>query len=317
MRSIFTLILGLALVSALSDAPSGARDESGAGARFKTGAGPPPAAAPREIWDAWLRFHEGELCQGLDTIFVFHKNGMEIWCRIEDEKAYQKLTEIVAPLRSSFVIDLYPTRLSVDKKPADAKEPPPSLWNNAELRSYLQDPYARNGGLDDPEVMRPPAFHRGEAELMFKQRLIMFAAQTLDWERKMNRYAGDLPALVQAALNRTIPDELRARAKAVCVTHAQAVDRLDERLTENMMQALPRAAKKASDAPETKPAVSAPEDAACQIADAAQNVSRRIYRFIHPTHYTVQLLDLRQPDLIEALRGLRKLVSIFLHTLSG
>ena len=60
------------------------------------------AAAPMGIEDApvdllrvWLRFHEIDLCQEIDTVFVFNKNGMEVWSRVEDDKSYRKFENLL------------------------------------------------------------------------------------------------------------------------------------------------------------------------------------------------------------------------------
>jgi hypothetical protein len=318
MRPNIALLFGFTLALAVSAWPSNPEAGSATGARLKSGAGPPPVAAPPAIWDAWLRFHEAEYCQGLDTVFVFHKNGLEVWCRIEDERSYQRFSELLSPLRATHQIDMYPTRPPAEKKPSDEKNPPPSLWNNDELRTYLRDPFLRGGHLNNPETPPAPITAGADLDFMLKQRIMMFADQTLDWERRMNRYAGDLPALADAAFNSRMPKEIRSRAAAICLAHTQAVDRYAEKLGLNLTQALPRGTKKSSGAAEQEkaaPAASSPRDAAIQVADSAQSVARCIYRFIHPTHYTVGLLDLREPDLLESLKRLRKLISGFQRTL--
>jgi len=71
---------------------------------------------PLQLREGWLRFHEAELCQGVDAVFVFHKKGMEVWCRVEDEKNYHKFTEMLEPLRASYQIDLYATRPTPEEK---------------------------------------------------------------------------------------------------------------------------------------------------------------------------------------------------------
>ena len=316
MRPTIALLCGLILVLSVSARPANPKTGSAAGARLKSGAGPPPVAAPRQIWDAWLRFHEAEYCQGLDTVFVFPKNGMEVWCRIEDEKAFQRFSEVLSPLHATYQIDIYPTRPPEEKKQPDEKNPPPSLWNNAELRTYLQDPFHLHRNLDD--AIPRPSLDAHNPDFLFKQRMIMFADQTLDWERRMNRYAGDLPALAEATFNAGIPKEIRSRAAAICLAHSQAVDKYAERLGVNLSQALPKGTQKSSGTPEQEksaPVASSPREAAIQVVDSAQSAARRIYRFIHPIHYTVGLSDLREPSLLESLKNLRKLVAGFQRTL--
>lgn len=318
MRATITVIFGLALILVFSSQPSDAKARDAARVRFKSGAGPPPVDAPREIWDAWLRFHEAELCQGLDTIFVFHKKGVEIWCRVEDEKAYQKFSDILSPLRADHEIGLYTTRPPAEKTNTEEKNPPPSLWNNNELRIYLGDPFARNRNLNDEAIPNVAPSNRADYDFMLKQRMMMFADQILDWDRRMKRYSGDLPALADAAFNPALPREIRKRAAAICLAHSHAVDKLLEKLGENLAQALPKGTKKSSSAPEEEkpePAASTPRDVAIKVAESAQSLARRIYYFIHPTRYTVGLTDLREPSLLGSLRNLRRMVSVFQRTL--
>ena len=109
-------------------------------------------AAP--LRNAWLRFHENDLCLDVDAVFVFQPNGVEIWCRAKDEGSLQELNALLAPLRSSYRIDLYATYSDREKKPwaREDDDPPPSLWNNAELRNYFRDPGDTRWGVVDDSV---------------------------------------------------------------------------------------------------------------------------------------------------------------------
>jgi hypothetical protein len=267
------------------------------------------SAALRE---AWLRFHEAEMCQGIDAVFQFHQKGMEVWCRVEDEKTYQKFLELVEPLRASYEIDLYTTRPLAEKKTIEDNDPPPSIWNNAEIRSYLQDPFGKNptgGGIS----IRPASGGERDADYFLKQRMLMFAQQTLEWNEKMKRYALDLPDLAQAAFGSDAVPGLRARVVAVSQAHAEGVDKNAERLAENLSHALPKATKRFRSTEKDKsPATAAsPDTTAEQVANAGQSIARRIYRFIHPQHHTVGLVDLREPSLLESLKTLRNMVDGF------
>ena len=316
MRLSVAFLLSVALIPAAIAWPSDAESSGAGNSRLSSGIGPPPTSAPREFWDVWLRFHEAEFCLGLDALFIYHQKGLEVWCRIEDEKTFQKFSETLSPLRATYQIEVYPTRPPVDKKSSDDKYPPPSLWNNEELRTYLQDPFHSNRNQEDP-VPRPPLDIRGP-DYFFKQRMILFADQTLDWESKMNRYAGDLPALMDAATNSAVPEGIRTRAAAICIAHLQAVDRYADRLTANMSEALPKSTKKGASNPEpAKPSStsSAPRDVARAVADSAQSVARRVYHFIHPVRFTVELPDLKEPSLLDSLRRLHKLVGDLQGTL--
>ncbi len=309
MRAGSALLIGLTLAASAL-----VRVGTAALPPLKSGTGPPPAAAPKEIWDVWLHYHEEELCHGLDTYFVFHDSGMEIWCRIEDEKSFQKFTELIAPLRGRYQITVYPTRPAVEKKSSDEKEPPPSLWNNVELRNYLHDPFLRGGNLPDPEIPHPPSVRGSDLEYMLKQRIIMFADQTLDFAYKMRRFAEDLPALTEAAYAQGMPAAFHARARAVCLAHAQAVDRYAEKLAGNLTQALPRGSRKSPEGTEEKrpeAAPSTPMEVARRIAVSAASLARRAYHFIYPIHHTVALSDLRESSLLESVKEIHGLVSRF------
>jgi len=263
-----------------------------------------------------LRFHELDLCQGLDAVFVFHDRGMEVWCQIDDEKSYQRLLELVEPLRASFEVSVYPTRPPApEKKGPEDKDPPPSIWNNAELREYLQDPFTRGATAGGGVAVRPvPRGEGGDSDLFLKQRLLMFTEQTLDWGKRMKRYAVGLPELAAVGADRASPAELRNRAVAVCRAHAQEVDRYAERLMDNIAHALPKATRRVRSREETvtpPAALAPPEDAAGQLAGAARSIARRVYRFVHPMSHTVGLVDLREPSLLDSLKTLRRMAGDF------
>ncbi len=311
MRPSITILLGFAAALTVTAGIS-------AGSASVKG-GPPPADAARPIWDTWLRFHEAELCQGVDTVFIFHKKGMEVWCRIEDEKAFQKFSEILKPLRAKYEIGVYATHPPpADKKSGEDRYPPPSLWNNNELRIYLGDPFAREENLTplSPSNVGPPP--HSKYDTMLKQRMLMFADQTLDWARRLRRLGEGLPALAGAAFGAGVSEETRARALAICRAHALAMDKYAEKISENLNEATPRALRKAPGPPEiqkSEPAAASPLEAARRVADSAQNVARRTYLFIHPMDHTVELVDLRAPSLLESFKDLRRQVSDLLRTL--
>jgi hypothetical protein len=275
---------------------------------------PARETAPK-LLEAWLRYHEADLCQGVDAVFVSHGNGMEVWCLVEDERSYQKLQELLEPLRSSYRIELYTTRRPAEKRAASDTDPPPSLWENYELRSFMGDPFARakeSLGLESPPGMDVPPLDE-----TLKQRLFVYAEQTLDWNRRMKRYAMDLPVLASVALDPGTAAELRLKASAVCMAHAQSLSKYIGKLAKNLAQALPNSAKEESLGPEKplSPRETA-ADSAMQISVAAQNVAQRVYRFIHPAHYTVGLDELRQPSLLRALAALDRMDLDFQRTLA-
>ena len=295
----------------------------------------PASDVPLRLREVWLRFHEVELCQGVDAVFVFHKKGMEVWCRVEDEKSYHRFTEMLEPLRASYQIDLYTTRPTPEKKSSD---PPPSLLENAELRAYLRDPSTRIGSPTDGIEVSPRDLTRqagspwgdgkpGGSAIMsvpfptsdLKERLRMFAEQTLDWGKRMKRYADDLPALARMAVDPTEPLNLRSRAMTICQEHSQKLDRYAERLDENLTHALPKI-KKQSRMPSRSDRSAfvgmPPIESAIQISDATGSMASRIFRFIHPQNPTVGLVDLREPGLLESLKTLRRMATDFQSAIS-
>ncbi len=264
-------------------------------------------AIPRSLIDVWLRFHERELCQDLDTVFVFHPKGMEIWCRVEDERSFQRLSEMLEPLKSAFEIELYATRPTPEKKTKDDEEPPPSLWNNDALQVYLSDS-SRN--IPEPGEQQNNRLLVSRRSVL-KQRLMLWAGQILSWNKKVRRYAADMPALARAGFGAGADEEVKRRAAAACLAHAQDLDKNLARLSMNLADALPRPDKAARSEvkPDKSRLPSSPAELVALASSRAREVSERIYRFIYPQEYTVDLSDLKQSSLLEALRELRRILS--------
>ena len=267
-----------------------------------------PLDTPPEIVDAWLRFHETELCQSLDARFVFHPKGLEVWCVVEDEKAFEKFLVLLEPLRPAFQIEVYPTRPPAARKSGEPREPLPSLWNNDELRGYLRT-------TQGPSLVAGDLQQNGERDPDFftKQRMIMFAEQTLEYERRMTRYGTDLPSLVYTGQAPGATPQQKIRSTAVATQHATALDKYAARLIENLQQALPKPPRKNQSS--TEPAAAQPAmnlaDSASQLARLAQAAGRRIYRFLNPQRHTVEVSDLKEPSLLESIRRVRSLTSEF------
>lgn len=268
----------------------------------------PNGKTPKELTEAWLRFHEADLCQGVEAGFIFTKHGMEVRSLIEDEKSYEKLQELLAPLRGSYNIEVQETRPPEQKKSDEEREPPPSLWQNYVLRSFFGDPVARakeRPGLE-ADSSRVVGF-LSDNEDMLKQRLLVYADQTLAWNRKMERYAKDLPSLTRVAFDPSVAPDLRARAISVCLTHDQNLERYIAKLNSNLVPAFPFSRDNARPAQLDKPAASfkTPVDRADYLSDYAQAVAKSINQFIHPEHYSVGLEELRRPGLLESMKILR------------
>jgi hypothetical protein len=279
----------------------------------------PDRDTPKELTEAWLRFHEADLCQAVDTVFVFTKDGVELRSVIEDQKSYEKLEGLFAPLRNSWKIEMDATRPAEEPKSDDGhaeREPPASIWENHELRSFFGDPAARSkerqGFEDDPNFVPP------SPDPLLKQRLLLFADQTLAWNKKMERYAKDIPALARVALDPAQPQNLRAKAMAVCEAHAKNLNKIVGKLFANLEHAFPSPQKKDRSARTEKPDVDlkTPLDRADNLAEFTRTVGQRVYQFIHPEHHSVGLDELRQPALLDSLKDLRKTAGDFQHALS-
>jgi hypothetical protein len=267
-----------------------------------------PHDGPREIMDLWLRYHEEELCQKLDGVFVFHRDSVEFWCRVEDENSYAKFTGMVEPVRKTVPVEIYATLPGKSKEQdPESLSLPPSLWNNSQLRGYLQDPFGRSTPQD--VTLRPG--NENDPGYFLKQRMIMFAEQILTSGTEMKTFGADLPALAWVGTLTNAPPDVRVRAAAVALRHAQELDKRAERLIENLSQAMPRIGRRPSDPEASTPARVPVIQSASRLSILTQNAGRRIYRFIYPQHHTVGLSDLREPGLLESLRVIRQMASHF------
>ncbi len=275
--------------------------------------GVPLASIPAALLEAWLRYHDSGLSENLDAVFVFHNHGMEVWCRSKDEKGCQDLSSQLDPLRSSYRIDLYITRSDRDKKPwsPDDDEPLPSLLNNNELRLYMRDPFAARFGSSDDLTVSRRAPEGPDPDL--KRRLKAYGDQLLDWNRKMQRLANDLPGLSAVAYGTDAPAEVRAHAASACLDHVREVGKDAARLADNLTHAFPRGDKPAGAGPQAgsgKPAGSR-LDRVLEISKQAQALAQRVERFLYPEAHTVNLTDLRAPGLLSSLKALQKAAADF------
>jgi hypothetical protein len=300
------LICGNAGISAINPASSDRSSDKLKGVPLRD------VAAP--LREVWLRFHEENLCLGVDSIFVFHARGIEIWCRIKDERNYQQLAALVEPLRKSYRIELYATHADREKKASSIldEDPPPSFWTNAELRSYLRDPFfIRFGSRGD---RAQDVYDDSEADPELKRRLKLYGDQILEWLNKMVQLAIDLPSLAGAAYGDDIIPDIRNRARAVCSDHSREVGKCAVRLAESLSHALPRGTvntPSAQPSKESRPASASPHEGALLVSQQAQDLERRILLFLYPQAHTVTLDDLREPSLIDSLKTLQQTVSDF------
>jgi hypothetical protein len=305
MYRVFCFCLALTFFSAIGIQHSRAAEEQDA----------PPKDVPLPLMQMWLRFHGSDLCQGVDASFAFDQEGLKVRSMVEDEKSYEKFQEMLEPLRNSYKIDLSAERPPVEKDPEEPKTPPASLWENYELRSFLGDPFAQ-------AKEKPGSENRNHSDLpppgdLLKQQLILYSEQMLDWNKRMERYAADLPALAHVAFDTSSDPTLRPQAAAVCKAHALALERYLAKLSSNLAEAIPKSDKKEKsrakgDAGADRNGIVGEAE---QISEAARDVAHRINVFIHPETYTVGLDELRQPSLLDLIRTLQKMNSEFLRSM--
>jgi hypothetical protein len=262
----------------------------------------PRSDVPRALREVWLAYHQSGWCQGLDCVFLFRPDGMEIWCAVEDERSYSRLTEMTRALQSAFKVEIYPTRRPKGKPEKEERMPPPSLWHNEELRSYLGASLGRKG----PGALPPVETAEAETDMTLKQRVLGFAEQVLEWAERLRRYAADLPLLAWAAADAEAPADLKPQCADVCRKHARELGRNARRLQDNLAHAIPRAARTAKPARERRfqSEIGPPGRQAEQLAADAAEISRRVYGFVYPEEHTVELGDLREPGLLLALEDL-------------
>jgi len=271
----------------------------------------PGIDVPRNLREIWLAYHETELCQDLAATFVFRADGMEVWCAIEEEKAYRKLADLIDARTGKLQSELYPTRLPEEKKSRAEKGPPPSLWHNDELRAHLRDPFEQAAGRI--------AFDRAEDQILspddrLKMRMISYAEQALDWAARMKKYGADLPLLAWAAFAAGAAPDMKLPAKSVCEKHARELGKHAGRLGEHLLRAFPKGSgqgrlKEAG--AQSRQAGGSPLTFAALVSDAARDVARRVYLFIYPEKHTVGLIGLRNPDLLQALNELERMAAEF------
>jgi hypothetical protein len=269
---------------------------------------------PAPLRDAWLKFHEDEICLDTESVFVFHPEGMELWCRVKNEGEFRDIQALVEPLRKTFRIDLYPTYAEREQKPStfEGDNPPPSLWTNAELRSYLRDPFDML--LSGADNMNLFDFKSSRSEDELKRRLNLYCNQIREWATRMWHLAEDLPPLAMAAYSRDAAPETRDRAQRICREHAREVGKYADKLADNLRHAIPRGSGDESESQPSAPAGEAPPtpyEMAAQIASQAQDLQYRIHVFLHPVMHTVTITDLRAPRLIDLLRSLEKAAADF------
>ena len=295
----------------------------------------PNRDTPPRLIEAWLDFHREGLCRNLDAVFAFDGQGMEIWCRSENNRNFRKLQKIVDALRNSHNVELYitrPPKNSSEDYKVTWTEIPPALAENRELLRSLRPPAGSQpnivtlvdseGQLYTRVLYDAPGTAAANATRTLWSRLTVWANQVLGNNRIMRQYAADIPELMSAAFEPAFAAALRGRARDVCRKHAKDLAKSIRNLKKDVSRAFPgtsaknavnkKAAKKQSQA--DLPAVMAKADI---IAAEARILSGRIYRFIYPEQHTVDLNELKRPGLIVSLDALEAEANDFERALAN
>jgi hypothetical protein len=330
----FLLFLLFALVLGSSSGHSAVSGSSASMSGRYSYQNAPNRETPLKLQEIWLRFHEDDLCQKVDAAFVFSGRQMDVWVNVNNKKNYRKLSKLLEPLQNSFKIEMHNVRLATQKEADDIRTPPPSFWVNSELIAYFRDSFLRDTGVFNQELlpystMPSPSItyeqrfrmfgeNRLSAEpapsIMYEQRLLLFAKNTLAYNEKIKRYAADLPSLARVAFDPAEVPELRRRALVVCRDHAQQLQKYEEKLMNNLSITLPKASQKQHETTPLEKSImmkASASDIASLLAGEAQGLSDRVYRFIYPQNYTVTVIDLRNPPLIQSLETIQKITAEF------
>ena len=221
----------------------------------------PDPDTPIELQKTWLRFHEDNLCEKIDAVFLFHENKMQVWTIYKDKKNYMKLVKLLQPLQKSYQITLYKISLKADKTTEGIRTPPASLWENSKLSGYfrssfLPPPVTVDQRMPSYSLTQGPQSYYGQSSPMlnmeirsksptsswvYSQRLVMFARETIEYARKIKQYSDNLVPLAQVAFDPAAKKELRRRALAICKKHAKELQKYTEKLNDNLSIALPMA----------------------------------------------------------------------------
>jgi hypothetical protein len=295
----------------------------------------PNQHTPNKIKEAWLRCHEDKVCQEVDAEVAFPNEKMVVWANVEKEKNYRKLLELLRPLMNSGQIEIHPLHHEIQKWVSQIKTPPPSFWTNSELIEHFQDSVPWEMGVFiqgrpynttrlAPSIMYEPRIPmltwgpRTETPIspLLGQRLLMFAQDTLNHDRKMSQYAANLPALARVAFDPEETPALSLRALAVCREHTQRLQTYEKKLKDNLSLALPstlRTGRKTTPIEQTTITRATAFDFAVLLARKIQDLSNSVYGFIYPDNQTVTLADLRDPPLIQSLETIQRDTAEFLR----
>ena len=294
----------------------------------------PNRDTPPGLVKAWLDIHSKELCRNLDIVFAFDGQGMEIWCRSEENRDYRKLQKLLESLRNSHNVELYLTRPRKGNKESDSlswEDMPPNLAENRELRSYLRPStlgshvrvltFTDDEGTIHTRVVNDPlGAVSAAADRVLQSRLVIWVNSVLGSSRIMRQYAEDIPELVRTAYEPAFGATLRGRAKDICRKHAKDLVKSIRNLRQYLSRAFPKPSTKTpgNKKTKTKSQTVLPDilESADGISADARGLSGRIYRFIYPTQHTVDLEELQKPGLLVSLDALETDASDFEQALA-
>lgn len=318
-RWIFLFIL-CALSSGFLFIPSG-MPSANAGSRIPDpAAGIPDLDTQQKLEEIWLRFHKDNLCEDVDAAFVLDRNRMEVLVNVENKKGSEKLLKMLEPLYRSHRIDLRTVKVQMEKDLIDISNPPPSFWVNSRLTRYfgdsgLMDSVFLNMNMGSRAYLMPRA-----PTFSFGQRILGFARDILENNRKMKRYAAHLPALACVAFNPEAKADLRNQALDICRAHARKLEKYTKNLSNDLIRVLPKTSE-ASDKTVQARNQSAVNISsiyiATRLAAEAQDLSLQVYRFLYPKNHTVGLDDLRHPKLLQSMEKLQKRTEEFQNAIGS
>jgi hypothetical protein len=272
--------------------------------------GVPLGEVASPLRDAWLNFHQSNLCVNVDAVFVFQRAGAEVWCLAKDEKAYQQFCALFEALQGRYPMEIYPTLADRQRKRNGSAEDdlPPSFWLNRELLSFLSGSELLSlQAVEDENA----AYRNVLGGRDLKRLLAIFYGELLESLTRMEFLAGDLPILASLALEKNLPAAFRDRSRAICLAHAKEAGKCAGKLGELLNHALPHVKEEKRAPGEENALASVPLDAARELCAQFQNRAKGIRDFIYPEKHTVDVANFRTPGLPESLKAIQKSAAAF------
>ena len=140
--------------------------------------------------------------------------------------------------------------------------------------------------------------------------MFIYADQIKDWNKKIERYATDLPVLVRLANDTDMADDLRFRANAACMAHSRNLGKYLKKLKSNLIPAIPKSEERNGDS--SQPEVTSDDGKtlvkiAEQMSATARDLFKSVNNFLHPEDFTVDLNELRSPSILVTIDSLDKM----------